>query len=125
MKRIKVKKIFYLIFLAIFVTATLAACDNINDNSNYNNNSNCERIFLDDRVIAILTDEAAENVNEYTAESFAEIGAVSIEIYFDNIIFITIDSAGKENVLRAVEILSARPDIKEATPEYLEYPVDE
>ena len=123
------KKFIAALFLMICIIMTFSACgenaDNTNDNQTGYTPPNYERIFSDDCVIAILTDEARVNYKNYTAESFADIDADSIEIYFDNIIFITLKNPGKENVLRAVDILNARPDIKEATPEYLETPTDE
>lgn len=77
------------------------------------------RMFSDDSVIAVLTDEASVHIDKYSVTDFSDIGAAEIETYFDNIIVITLAEPGKASVLNAVKTLEQRTDIKSAELNYV------
>ncbi|MBD5131360.1 MAG: S8 family serine peptidase [Clostridiales bacterium] len=103
-----------------------------------------ERLFEDDNaVLAKLTKEATREFIDYMPEDFADVGAVSVKINsaeydeyvqrkiqglpvekelnidveeYQRWLKITLNKKSKRNVIRAVEILSARSDVQFAEP---------
>lgn len=76
----------------------------------------------DGKIIVALTDAAGEHIEDYTAEDFSEINAVSIEILSSiRFIFVTIPETDRDSVLRASYILHLRSDVIVAEPNLIHY----